>query len=678
MFGGAGPSSDANRGAVQTQRLGRRTSQGWRSVDPLRVTDPAIRLDIQPHFAKFPIPSAYATSLVTRIGSLGAPNTTQYPAVTTQQSVYRLNADGPVDWLSQSTLTPQPLTGNSVMPLGASPDLKTVYFGNQAPLTNLDGDTSRTSPWGLYESRNGAVRPAAQLPSGQVDPGGAVAAGTGKDPARLNSYLPLSFRNQVSEDGSRLFFVSPVPAVAGAPSSLYVRINGSQTKLLSHDAAGDPVPSLQSIRGDFNALTVPDGYAIATPDGKWAVFQTTSALDGAPDDGAVKSYRINVDDGAITYLAGVTGALLQLSDDGSRVVYMTSDGAGLGEVLVWDQAAPAAPKSLGTSTATVPITTVRPIDGGRGFVFQARGTFDPSIAADVADTQQVYRWVVGDAAPTCLSCRRDGGAPGPNGAHVSQWANLPTETLLKTNTVDGTQVGVLGSRGTSKDGKRVFFDTADPLLPSDQNGVRDVYLWQQGVGLQLVSSGAVTASPSFFLDNSDSGDDVFFATRDGLVGADKNEAYDVYDARVGIGFPPGDDTSCSGDACQGPPALPPTVVLPGTDVTVPVTQGAKIEPAKSTPAFGVRRSRLTSTRIVLGVTTSGAGRIKASGAGTRTAVRSVKRATTYTVNLRLTSRARLALRKQGRLKVLATVRFSPSGGRAVSKTLSIIIKRATR
>ena len=36
------------------------------------------------------------------------------------------------------------------------------------------------------------------------------------------------------------------------------------------------------------------------------------------------------------------------------------------------------------------------------------------------------------------------------------------------------------NRGMSRDGKRVFFDTANALVPSDSNGQRDVYMWEDG------------------------------------------------------------------------------------------------------------------------------------------------------------------------------------------------------
>jgi hypothetical protein len=41
------------------------------------------------------------------------------------------------------------------------------------------------------------------------------------------------------------------------------------------------------------------------------------------------------------------------------------------------------------------------------------------------------------------------------------------------------------------------------------------------------------------------------------LGRDKDEKLDVYDARVGGGFPEGETPPCGGEACAGPIAGPP-------------------------------------------------------------------------------------------------------------------------
>jgi hypothetical protein len=54
-----------------------------------------------------------------------------------------------------------------------------------------------------------------------------------------------------------------------------------------------------------------------------------------------------------------------------------------------------------------------------------------------------------------------------------------------------------------------------------------------------------------------SGSDVFFITHSSLVPQDKDTSGDVYDARIGGGFPtPSPALECEGDTCSTPAGLP--------------------------------------------------------------------------------------------------------------------------
>ncbi|HTZ64639.1 MAG TPA: hypothetical protein VMB51_11090 [Solirubrobacteraceae bacterium] len=90
------------------------------------------------------------------------------------------------------------------------------------------------------------------------------------------------------------------------------------------------------------------------------------------------------------------------------------------------------------------------------------------------------------------------------------------------------------------DSGRLFFDSPDGLVAQASNGREDVYEYEpEGIGscgyssgcIGLVSSGA-SSQESAFLDASESGDDVFFATSAQLVPADTDDAYDIYDAHA--------------------------------------------------------------------------------------------------------------------------------------------------
>jgi hypothetical protein len=118
------------------------------------------------------------------------------------------------------------------------------------------------------------------------------------------------------------------------------------------------------------------------------------------------------------------------------------------------------------------------------------------------------------------------------------------------------------SRPLSSDGRWAFFNSPDALVPGDVNGRVDAYEYDFETGrVGLLSSGRAS-SDSYFLDASASGRDVFFVTRERLVGWDVDASYDLYDARVGGGFPEPviPPAACQGDACKTGAAVP---VAPG-------------------------------------------------------------------------------------------------------------------
>ena len=175
---------------------------------------------------------------------------------------------------------------------------------------------------------------------------------------------------------------------------------------------------------------------------------------------------------------------------------------------------------------------------------------------------------------SCVSCSPSGSRPeGP--ARLPTWSN-PFE----------------GPRYLSAQGSRLFFESLDVLSAADRNKKRDVYEFERaGVGscdaespgfdpasggcLFLISSGK-SEDESYLLDASADGRDVFLSTRRPLVGWDTDENYDVYDARVGGGFPePPQEVICEGEGClppvsapPGPPSSPGTAswVAPGNPV----------------------------------------------------------------------------------------------------------------
>ena len=183
---------------------------------------------------------------------------------------------------------------------------------------------------------------------------------------------------------------------------------------------------------------------------------------------------------------------------------------------------------------------------------------------------EVYLYDAATKALRCASCEPSGvrpvgveyhklepGSGGLVGGPVSTW---PASALVAANVPGWTAIGSghqtksrYQPRYLSNEG-RLFFNSADALVPEDANGTQDVYEYEPpGIGncseasetysprsggcVSLISSGSSTQE-SAFLDASESGNDVFFLTSARLSPIDTDDARDVYDAHVCTGAEP--------------------------------------------------------------------------------------------------------------------------------------------
>jgi hypothetical protein len=527
-------------------------------------------------------------------------------------------------------------------PVGGTPDFSTVYFTYAGTL--LAEDESRTShageAWGFYENREGSLREAGILPAdspypGKPDPFGAVpaASGHGRNP----------HGNEVSADGSRAFFVSPDPAscagtgAAGAknncavdPPELYVRENGERTLLVSRDtllseAGGLPASASSGVLQMPNPALQPVGrgavngsYAFASPDGSQAFFQSASALTQPAEEASPgaepKTYDFDVSTGTLTYLPGVvlgeSGEILATDGDGSSFTFVSPKaGAEPARLELWtagpDGGSVTPVMQLPEPGASVP--EARMSSDGSVLVFQTGSRL--SGAFNSGGAEQIYRYDVPANTLGCVSCAPAGVTPGGASMSILHFAESSEST---NHGIVENPVGTADERGISADGDRVFFETPAPLVPQDSNTNsppvscnegelcpqgQDVYEWENGV-VYLISTGRSPLS-SFLLDSSANGNDVFFATAEGLVPGDTDGGYDIYDARVpheGEPFPPA-AVPCEGAVCQGPPrvesplAPPARATFPGTDNFGGGESNQTPPPAKKTTTKTVRCKR---------------------------------------------------------------------------------------
>jgi hypothetical protein len=154
-------------------------------------------------------------------------------------------------------------------------------------------------------------------------------------------------------------------------------------------------------------------------------------------------------------------------------------------------------------------------------------------------------------------------------------------------------MGITKPNGTprimSEDGSRVFFRTAERLIPAAKSGLRNTYEYEDGH--QYLISGSEGGA---FESMSANGSDVYFVTRQLLASSASGENTQLYDARVDGGFPERELSRppCKGAECQ-PPATPP----PNTGVPASATfsGGENLAPTStsSTPKASKKPRALT-------------------------------------------------------------------------------------
>jgi hypothetical protein len=131
------------------------------------------------------------------------------------------------------------------------------------------------------------------------------------------------------------------------------------------------------------------------------------------------------------------------------------------------------------------------------------------------------------------------------------------------------------------------FGYADNVYEWEQDGTGPCTI--AGGCVSLLSDGRDTQrifdqpSATALIGASHSGSDVFFRTADPLVPADNDTEVDIYDARVNGGFPaPIETAACAGEACQGPSSAAPAFGAPAGTATL--TGNGNLAPPSPPPS----------------------------------------------------------------------------------------------
>lgn len=457
-----------------------------------------------------------------------------------------------------------PATFTPVRPMlaGASSDFSHVIFESTLNLdASASGDQAK-----LYEWADGTLRLAGILPDG-------TAADSSQAGQGAVNPLPLPTPRMISADGSRIFFRAPVDT-----GNVYMRVDGTTTVQLNASEKTSPEP--------------PQGATLwtASADGTRIFFDTNEGLVDDDDDGGASDYYMyDVNAPARHHLTLVTAdgepssndstlGVVGASDDGRYLYFMVAGQLVAGEnprvfgLYVWHdgnvrligELANPADTGLSALNATwllVDVASVARVSADGSHVlfgvtddsgFRGRGGFagfDHGTACGGSGCLEFYVYDAPTGQLRCASCDPAGGTPtgrATNNIKLDAYASDASPTSYV-------------SHALSSDGRWTFFNSPDALVPEDVNGRFDAYEYDFQTGrVQLLSSGR-SSDGSYFMDASASGRDVFFVTRERLVGWDVDASYDLYDARVGGGLPEPLPTppACTGSACHGAPAAPP-------------------------------------------------------------------------------------------------------------------------
>jgi hypothetical protein len=438
----------------------------------------------------------------------------------------------------------------------------------------VEPPTTTKSGFDLYEYSGGELR--------QVNAGiGACGASIvhGEEHAGAGSSA-----HSLSADGSRVFFEA-VPDSNGAqqavpgnncsePKHLYIRVDGAETRdlgavsFLAANEAGSEV-LLEKTSGEAHEVLLYDTETTAethlfavhsdlreahelrvSAGPKLTALYFASAEQLTPEAPSVPSeardlYRYDISAEKLHFLvqatrspnANSTSLIESVSPDGRYAYFGAEAVSGL----------PGGAKRLHFS-----------------------GTEGPELSA------QVYRYDSAENVVECVSCA----SPSDSEPRLS--------SVLSTSEGRAHYNGGLPSyTAVSANGDFAFFSTPAALVPQDVDGEiapesdsivpteyfsettspsSDIYEWRRsGVDgcshlqgcLALITNGR-GGYLNLLLGSAHEGRDVFIYTRSQLLPQDNDTAGDIYDVRIGGGFPPPPPrpTECEGDACSTPFAAP--------------------------------------------------------------------------------------------------------------------------
>ena len=551
--------------AIQGSYVATRTPTGWKTIPNLN--GPTGSLYAAPEFTKDPATLNFSADLLSSLWQLSKKDTPAAPG--SQGMLYLRRPDGRFVLVGVGRIGETPSGGL------ASDDLSHV-LGWGSP-------GFEQTPWGpgVYEFVGTGNDQPRRVDLDAV--GDAICGGGGI----------AAVPNAISTDGRVIVLT------AQCDGSIWARVDGTTSYKVSASLC---------IRADCNAPAKAE-FRAAAKDGSRVYFTTTQQLVNGDEDQTNDLYACDIPTtpqapvgtaspcAALHQVSAAPGGkadvqqLLKISDDGSTA-YFTARGVladnedALGEpalagdrnLYAWRTDA-AHPDGQTTFVARLPESDspqVQTTSDGRYLLLQTAGQLLLT-DTDTDHTTDIYRYdTVGDEMVRVSTAVSGAGGNGDFDARLGGFG-VPVDQQHNSHF------------SISGDGQLIVFASAEPLSPTDGNGEPDAYLWNDGHALGSVAP----LVPGFEYGQNipgrasidGSGHDIYIQTGARLNPSDVDFAGDIYDVRIGGGFPQRQE-GCTGELCQSPGSTPPVTSPSPTDQ--PNGEG-NIKPPKPCPKGRVRK-----------------------------------------------------------------------------------------
>ena len=467
---------------------------------------------------------------------------------------------------------------------GANADFSQLLF-SYSPALIENVPAAIGSGANLYDDAGGRLYLVNVLPNGTRESnatfGGAQSAEEGAPKPEAGNGPLLD--HVISADGSRIFWTDL------NNGDLYVRENA---------ASGDPATVQVDEKQGGSGSSGWGHFLGATEDGSQVFFTDESSLTSnstaEPGEPDLYKYEVNEEVGKSGRLTDLTvdphageaadvQGIVAISEDGSYIYFVAkgvlapgASSAGCCNLYVYDKGEtrfiaslseedglgnrPYVNQSEGTNgvwQGNLGHRTASATPDGRDLMFMSNQSLT---GYDNAGLTEVYIYEFDSDKLICVSCSRSGEPPGSSSEGAAGFVPISYMNVYLPTPISDDEGGV-----------RVFFDSAVPLVPQDTNGQQDVYEWESDgrgscdeiAGCTYLLSGGYSETSSWLIGASENGNDVFINTRAQLTPEDGNEAFNLFDARVG-GLRLPAQPVCTGTGCQGVPGAPPPFATPSS------------------------------------------------------------------------------------------------------------------